>query len=489
MPSSLANVGNIQDYNKPQTIVPMTKDYVTQTPMERAQTEAVQTSTQEKQIDMARKQKYIETYNNLPDDMPVTEKFNALSKVDPDQANIYLQWAGKNELDQATAKHANLKAQNEMIAGILDNLRTKYPTPESRKSPEFRAAYTTAYNFAKNTELGPLNMTPPDAGLESSPEIKGLYAKVLNGELTPDEGKKRIEYEVKRRSMYATMPATENFDEQTDAFKSAAISAEKQIEQKLAEANASGNMPPTTVGAGNRVLPTEVKRHNIAMEDILRQKAEKATSYDLTEEQLTDLNTAIENGLDPAMVNSRTAKVFADLERKDPGKYWNTYRTKAAYERSAGAMNTKSLLNSIDPLFTQLDEAGKKLSNTPFPGINRLKNFWAEQTGDPDIVAFNNLRTDLVQEVERALTQVGVQSDTKINRAIKNISSAASYPQLKAAIANTKIVMSARLKAVKEGPTHGQPMRVGEEPKEETETRPASGAIKTKSGNSFKVVK
>jgi len=304
MPSSLANVGNIQDYNKPQTIVPMTKDYVTQTPMERAQTEAVQTSTQEKQIDMARKQKYIETYNNLPDDMPVTEKFNALSKVDPDQANIYLQWAGKNELDQATAKHANLKAQNEMIAGILDNLRTKYPTPESRKSPEFRAAYTTAYNFAKNTELGPLNMTPPDAGLESSPEIKGLYAKVLNGELTPDEGKKRIEYEVKRRSMYATMPATENFDEQTDAFKSAAISAEKQIEQKLAEANASGNMPPTTVGAGNRVLPTEVKRHNIAMEDILRQNAENKGQ--MSEKDDEKMGMQIAKAINPLSASSRS---------------------------------------------------------------------------------------------------------------------------------------------------------------------------------------
>lgn len=164
------------------------------------------------------------------------------------------------------------------------------------------------------------------------------------------------------------------------------------------------------------------------------------------------LSRAIDNGLDPYKVNSRTAKIYARQEMQHPGRRWNELGAQAAFERSATTTNTKALLNTIDPLLDNLEKAGTILGNSSLPGYNRAMNFLKEQTGSADIVGFNNLRDDVVAEVERGLMGSGVLSDSKYNRAIKNINSAQTLPQLKAAIKNTRMVIRARLDAINRGP-------------------------------------
>ena len=172
----------------------------------------------------------------------------------------------------------------------------------------------------------------------------------------------------------------------------------------------------------------------------------------LTTDEQDALSRAIDNGLDPYKVNSRTAKIYAQQEMKTPGRKWNELGATASFERNAGVMNTKALLNTIDPLLSKLDEAGAILGNSSFPGYNKAVNYLKEQTGDPSIVGFKNLRDDVIAEVERGLLGTGVLSDSKYNRAIRNVNESQSYEQLRAATKNIRIVIKARLEALAAGP-------------------------------------
>ena len=177
----------------------------------------------------------------------------------------------------------------------------------------------------------------------------------------------------------------------------------------------------------------------------------------LTPEENAALDRAIQNGLDPYKVNSRTGKIYAQQELLNPGRDWNKLGAQAAFERSQTTMNTRALLNTVNPLLDKLEQAGGVLGNSSLPGYNKAVNFLKEQTGQADIVGFNNLRDDVVAEVERGLLGTGVLSDSKYLRAVKNINSAQSLPQLKAAVANTKMVISARLESLAKGPNPTPP--------------------------------
>jgi hypothetical protein len=175
----------------------------------------------------------------------------------------------------------------------------------------------------------------------------------------------------------------------------------------------------------------------------------------LSDEEQTALGRAINNGLDPYKINSKTGKIYAQQEILQPGRKWNELGATAAFERNAGTMNTKALLNTIDPLLNKLVQSGAILGNSSIPGYNKVANFLKENYGSANIVGFNNLRDDVVAEVERGLLGSGVLSDSKYNRAIKNINSAQSLPQLKAAVENTRTVINARLEALAKGPSGG----------------------------------
>jgi len=165
------------------------------------------------------------------------------------------------------------------------------------------------------------------------------------------------------------------------------------------------------------------------------------------------LDRAISNGLDPYRVNSRTAKIYAQQEIQNPGRPWNELGAQASFQRNQSTSQTKALLNTIDPLLDKLDQTGKSLGNMQSPAANKVVNWYKSNiSGDANLTAFKNLRDDTVAEIERGLLNTGVLSDSKYNRAIKNVSEAGNYQQLKAAIANTRTVIHARLDALATGP-------------------------------------
>lgn len=173
-----------------------------------------------------------------------------------------------------------------------------------------------------------------------------------------------------------------------------------------------------------------------------------------------------EGRIDPTKVNSRTAKIYAEMEKAGGS---NTNYVGAAgnarYSTLPANLQSRALMEGIDPLYEKLLTAGKTLGNSSIPGVNRVVNWVKENTGNPDIVAFNNLRDDVIAESERALLGSGVLSDSKYMRAVKNVNSAQTFQQLNAAVKNLRMVINTRMDALNAKPfsttTNNKPTTTG----------------------------
>ena len=176
-------------------------------------------------------------------------------------------------------------------------------------------------------------------------------------------------------------------------------------------------------------------------------------------DQIETLAQGIVDGtIDPNAISKRgnlQGSVWARVKEKTPDYNFVEAAAKAKYAQSNAAMNTTTLLSSVDDLFGELRKAGKALNNSSIPAWNKTVNKVGEYIGNPELVAFNNLRDDVIAELERGLLGTGVLSDSKYNRAIKNMNSAQNPKELEKAIENTKLVINARLRSISAGPYPG----------------------------------
>jgi len=159
--------------------------------------------------------------------------------------------------------------------------------------------------------------------------------------------------------------------------------------------------------------------------------------------------------LDPNMISKRGGlqqSVFAKLEDIAPGFDIVGANANAKYATNPSNLQSRALINGVEPLYDRLLEVGKDLNNKDLQTYNKARNWLKEKTGDPDIVAFNNLRDDVVAESERILMGSGVLSDSKYLRAVKNVNSAQSYPQLQAAVKQLRLTIKSRLEALNKAP-------------------------------------
>jgi hypothetical protein len=168
----------------------------------------------------------------------------------------------------------------------------------------------------------------------------------------------------------------------------------------------------------------------------------------------------LDGSIDPNAISKRgnlQGSVWAKVKEINPSFNIVNAGAGAKFTASTATMQSKALLNAIDPLLTKLEQTGAVLGNSSLPLYNKAVNYLKEQTGSADIVGFNNLRDDVVAEVERGLLGTGVLSDNKYLRAVKNVNSAQTYPQLQAAVKNIKTVIKARLESLAAGPNAPTP--------------------------------
>ncbi len=131
------------------------------------------------------------------------------------------------------------------------------------------------------------------------------------------------------------------------------------------------------------------------------------------------------------------------------------------YKTDSANLRTIALIAGIDPLFDKLSGKADALNNSMIPVFNKGVNWYKLQTGDEKIVAFNNLRDDVIAETERVLLGTGVLSDSKYLRALGNLNSAQSPKQMGAAIQQMTLVVQKREEALKRQP---YPQKGGEKP-------------------------
>lgn len=163
----------------------------------------------------------------------------------------------------------------------------------------------------------------------------------------------------------------------------------------------------------------------------------------------------IEGRLDPNTISKRQGlqqSVYTRIESMAPGANLTELSANAKFKALPANLTSRALINGVAPLYESLLVAGKALSNSRFQLYNKAVNYYKEQTGDPGIVAFNNLRDDMIAETERILMGSGVLSDSKYMRALKNVNSAQSYEQLKAAVDQLQFVVKSRLEALNKSP-------------------------------------
>ena len=122
------------------------------------------------------------------------------------------------------------------------------------------------------------------------------------------------------------------------------------------------------------------------------------------------------------------------------------------YKTDPANLKSIALISGISPLFDELSGQAKGLNNGIIPILNKGINFYKRQTGEAKIVAFDNLRDDVIAETERVLLGTGALSDSKYLRALGNLNSAQSPKQMGAAIQQMILVVKKREEALRTEP-------------------------------------
>jgi len=373
----------------------------------------------------------------------------ANNTVKPHQANF-----GSIEAKKTTniLTTFGVKKDNPFIAEIegigKDNSINKAGAYQYFKSayPQYRESLVEnmAEDFVKKSEKNP--------GWENTPEAQKQKAFIdaLEADETGDS--------ILAPAFADTIKSLKDEEANTRAALAAATSEERAA---LANPETQFIINKTKQYAAKGMAPEDAAVKAYEELSAIRSKQARDGKNNITinapgNSQVESLAAGILDGtIDPNAISKRgglQAAVWGRVKQLDPSFNIIKAGAGAKFEGSTATMQTKALLNTINPLLDKLDTAGAILGNSSIPALNKAKNYLKEQTGDADIVGFNNLRDAVIAEVERGLMGTGVLSDSKYLRELNNMRSSHSYPQLQAAIKNTKMVIQARLEALAEGP-------------------------------------
>lgn len=325
-------------------------------------------------------------------------------------------------LQMATVPYEFLKLKSSHISQIAKNIA--YLPTEQRIEKYAHMVNTVApMPITQDPQMGPLGVAdssqfiPVDDFAKMSDADQMKYLKVVS------------------------MTAGELAQLKVDDAKS--LNEEKQIKLK-----AKLEIEKLGIGHKNRLEEIRTGGEEARKTAAVRNKFGTAPTDEMVE---TLSKQVIDGRLDPQMISKRGGlqqAVFNRVEQLAPGFNLVGANANARYATNPSNLQSRGLAQGVEPLYEQLEAAGQKLDNSNLQAVNKVGNWLKEKTGDPDIVAFNNLRDDVVAETERVLLGTGVLSDSKYQRALHNLNSAQSWPQMKSAIQQLRNVVSARLEAL-----------------------------------------
>ena len=136
----------------------------------------------------------------------------------------------------------------------------------------------------------------------------------------------------------------------------------------------------------------------------------------------------------------------------DPSFDQVNYNARAATRKgftSGKEAQTINALNTVAEHLGTFSDYTKDLDNTRFPVINRVKNWLASQTGDPDIARFNTAKKAVADEVAKVWRASG-GSEADIQENLRNLDGAQSPAQLNAAIGTLTKLIHGKISALQD---------------------------------------
>lgn len=146
------------------------------------------------------------------------------------------------------------------------------------------------------------------------------------------------------------------------------------------------------------------------------------------------------------MTGPQRANVVAQVQAKYPGWDETTYDAKKGaaqkftYGDQGNALRSVAVANNH---LDQLNELVDAMGNGNTPVINKVANYFATQTGNPNVTNFDAIKNIVGQEVVKAIVAGGGSAGER-DEAAKSFSDAASPAQLKGAINHYRAVMAAQ---------------------------------------------
>lgn len=212
----------------------------------------------------------------------------------------------------------------------------------------------------------------------------------------------------------------------------------------------------------------ETHRHNVQEEkDKALEEQNKAHELALKDRAATgDLGSAAEllrKGMeDPSQLSKRSATYQATLDEADrqemaeTGKHFNIAKAQTDYKfaNQPSTQNTLKYLNSLtggqDPSTGNLAELvnqSNKIGRTQFPPLNKTEAWGKLESGDPGIVAYRAVVTEVADQVAKILQGGGSgagTSDAKLRQAQELFDVGFSKDQIKAVAAELRPLLNNR---------------------------------------------
>lgn len=128
----------------------------------------------------------------------------------------------------------------------------------------------------------------------------------------------------------------------------------------------------------------------------------------LSEEDTNALSAGVEAGLiDPARLNSRTAKMYADLYKRNPSLSYVNAAGHAAMVRNPVYQRTIKIAETLPHVLDNMSAAGKKLNYSDVAVIGKFQAFAKGELNDPDFVAYMAQRNDALLTMAQVFRGLG----------------------------------------------------------------------------------
>jgi hypothetical protein len=164
------------------------------------------------------------------------------------------------------------------------------------------------------------------------------------------------------------------------------------------------------------------------------------------------INKAVLEGrLDIYRLNSRNGKMFARIAMADPTANLNQLSGNALWERNTQRMRQDVNLGAVEAPIEDLRHLGFALNNGNWTDYNQFKNYISKRFGEPQVVAYEATRNNVMQELANAMRGAGI-SEGSIQLEMSNWSTAFSPAQIDAAADRTLAVIRAKREEIRKKP-------------------------------------